>query len=387
MPQLNLDDLQLASDYRKTPQIIEGEVLHSEQFSLGLEDPRGFDQEPPFPEDGARDREPTLESLINMVPNGPLRAIRTDLVNDKADLLEQLTKALPLNEFDLPIYLYRPDLLDEQFILEHMNLLRTNVHSPSLQAPDPTATTTSSPAEGEVPNLHGETGLITKPISYSDIQAHLDAAIVTLSYDEGFPTLRNGTPLWQRLDFEPQDAFNAFIEYLDLGAKRSLHALILTPLEQNRQYFHTYFWAFRVRAFDLFQIATAQKQRIARMLNTEDNHYKLAEKLMGTVTSVLDQFTTEEVKEVGFEKLVKLLDPLSKLQRISAGLPANGALSADERIAAPTTNIIMQQIAEKAPRKQVDEDDTTDMLYGNDEILEAAQDLILKSDKARPINE
>lgn len=369
MPQLDESDWNPGEGRSREPIVIEGEAI--DRTPSTRDDTFA---EPPFPKDESRDREPTLESesLFGLIPYGPVRALKVEHLHSKAQLLEQLARTIPRNEYDLPEFVYRADMLDHTWVQEQLVKLR-GVRTPEAGS-STAATSILSPAQGAGPNA-------------GDIQAHLDNAIVRLEYLEGFPVTPNGVPLWNQLDWEPQSDYEMFIQYLELGAERAIHKLIAWDITDVKAAFHINYWNERVRSFDLYRIANATKLRLHRMLDTEDSHYKTAEKLLDKVTGVLDKFDVEEIKEVGFEKLIKVFGDLGKIQRISAGLPANGPMAEGEGVKAPTTNIIMQQIAQSTPQKAEESDDNMDLLQDSPETLELAQQFIIRSQKARTVNE
>lgn len=377
MPQLDLTDFNLAAQNRRgspiEPLIIDGDavdVTPVDEDDTDVEIP----QEPPFPKDLARDREPSpIEQMVQALPYGPIRAIRPEELVSKANLLEQLTGTIPTNEYNLPDFVYRADLLDHVWIATILNNIK-NPPTPTASEFQATTTSISSAAQA-------------RSAGTTDIQAHLDASIVRLIYHEGFPTMPNGIPFWMQLDFEPKVAYDAFLEYLELGANRALHKLQLSPLDEVREHYHMFYWSYRVRAFDLYRLANATKVRLQRALEVDDNHYTTAGRLLKSVTDVLGQFNAEEIKEVGFEKLVGVLDKLAKIQRVAVGMSATGGSADEGGPKAPTTSVIIQQIAQNTPQTRVEQHEDLDILHDNPEALDLAQELIIRSQKARPIND
>lgn len=363
MPQLNDEELFGRS---RGPIVIEGEATDI------TPDEGGDDaevSERPFVQDPSRDREKTLaESPFAVIPYGPVRALKVEELHTKWHLMEQLNKTIPHNEYDLPDFIYRADLLDHEYVASALK----GLHNRSIQ--DPTTTAILPPANGAGP-------------SAQDIQAHLDAAIVRLDYAEGFPTLPDGMPLWSKLDWEVDTDYQMFIAYLESGVDRALHKLIAWSLDELKVAYHVYMWEVRVKCFDMYKVAQAAKIKLRRMLDTDDSQYKRSEKFLAKIETVLDQFNNDEIKEVGFDKLLKSFGDLMKIQRVAAGLPVNGPPSSDEVVRAPTTNIIMQQIAQTNPQKTEEEGENLDLLTEDPATLALAQDFILRSQKAKPVND
>src|ERR1700761_1500051 len=68
----------------------------------------------------------------------------------------------------------------------------------------------------------------------------LKMAYCPLNYDEGFPTTDDGTPFWERLDFEPIEAYTAFKQWLDQGQRgnRKVHDLTKDMTLQQSLIYH-----------------------------------------------------------------------------------------------------------------------------------------------------
>ena len=225
----------------------------------------------------------------------------------KAEAVRSAMKLLPRNSFGLPEGIYRSDL---------------------------------------IPTTFGE--------------HHLEAAFVPLTYAEGFPTLPNGLPVWAELEFEPQDAYFTFERYLrqPLGGNGARQLFVLHQeitqeatksitaaeilkdgapnLAQLQEFFDLYHWGVRAKAFDLFETAVIRRERMRRALTTEDRHFVVAQRLLDTVmgkmgidpnTLQMDLLSEQAIEfwsDVTPKVAIDLLDRLTKLQRVSVGLPAGG---------------------------------------------------------------
>lgn len=358
MPQLDLDNLVSSS----RQQVIEGEA--KDITRRPLPDDR-YTQEPVARQDQIRDREHTpYVSRTNRLPFGPLRAINPKTINSKANLMSQLLPTIPLNEYDLPNYVYRADMLDHVLIQQTLTTFITQ------QDEDPTA-----PA---IPHTHQ--AALQGPL---DIQSQLDSASIALDYSQGFPTIANGMPFWQQLPFEPREAHDAFVFYLEQSGARKLHDLIAYPLEQVTEWFHLYYWPSRVRSFDLFRIANAQKVKLQRMLTTEDTHFLQAERIMSKLNAYFEAINVEELMDkIDPAQAVGMLEKLVKIQRISVGLSAAGG---KEEIASvrtdPSISITMQQIAQGGGEKKREDADSFDMLSDDPDSVDLAQQLIISQQK------
>lgn len=320
--------------------------------------------------DPADERPDVLTEQVRL-PYGPLRQLNPAELSLKWQLMEQLAKSLPLNEFDLPIYVYRPDMLDH-------NALRS-----LLQAVHTSSSDESTSTEGSTtPTIHSHPQMRAAEISYA--QSMLDSATVPLTYYEGFPVAPNGLPFWEKLPYEPKQSYDAFIYYLEMGGARQIHLLSAYDLGDLKDWFHSYMWAFRVRAFDLFRLANAQKIRLHRMLATEDSHFLMAEKLIKKVNQHLDTGTNfeDKIAELDLDKIVAVLDKLVKVQRISVGLAAQGGIDPEMKPRKdPSVQITMQQITNDGSQRKADSSDF-DLLQDDPDSIELAQELIIKTQKA-----
>jgi hypothetical protein len=354
MPHLDTSEILHKGEYNtKRPITIDGEAREVGELD---DDTLSLAGEPEFAQPGLRDIEEAKP--VGRLPHGPLRSIDPDRLMAKWQLMEQLNSSLQLNEWDLPDYIYRADLLDHTLVADGMK-----------RHLDPTTTAILSPTEGRSEGIQ-------------EIVAHINAARVELVYHEGFPALENGMPFWQQLPFETVEAYTAFTFYLEQGGARKMTDLIAWDLGEVKNWFHTYFWNFRVKAFDLYRSAHATRTKLTRMLSTEDDHFKLAAKLMQSLGTILEgPGFKDKLEALDADKAIGVLEKLVKVQRISVGLPANGSTTADaaKPVAPPTTNIIMQQITEGHVRKE--ETNDFDMLTEDPALVEMAQNLIIESQK------
>lgn len=327
-------------------------------------------EEPKFRQDPARHREDhngsaTTPTGLVARRTGPLKGVDPKKVASVWQLLEQLNPGLPLNEYGLPVYVYRPDMLDYAAVVRALTASEQST----------VATTTSfPPAQHAVPGQHTATSA-----SMAEVQQGLEAAIVPLTYNEGFPVTPGGMPFWMQLEFEPKEAYDAFVSYLELGGARQLSALIAYNLEELREYFHTYYWGFRVKAFDLYKVAHHQKVKLQRMLSTEDSHFKIAEKLLKKVEAYFEGKELDD-EDLSADKVVGMLEKLVKIQRVSVGLPANGEskeADGDKRKVTPV-QILMQQISQNGSENRSNTANEVDLLLEDPDAVDMAQELIIK---------
>lgn len=227
----------------------------------------------------------------------------------KVDAIMALQKEIPQNEFGLPLFFYRSDLL---------------------------------------------------PYDLSALSQHdADACVVDLSYDEGYPTYNNGHVFWQQLPYERLEDFLLFQRFCDQAEQtgvRTLHMLAhdnSVSLSRIQTLYHEYFWKARVRAYDLFQVASDRKLRERRARRLEDNHYTLAQDLMVKLTAMLEQ--PDMFENMKGKEALECLRLLINIQRVSNGLPQNGnaGVTPFNPDAAMDTKQLMEDIT-----KTVQRDDT-----------------------------
>lgn len=200
----------------------------------------------------------------------------------RSDAIYYLSKQIPTNEYQLPTFFYRSDLLPQN--LDRMS------------------------------------------------QDDVDLAAVTLYYEDGYPTFGKSRAqiFWNQLPHEPYEAFSLFQRYLDQAEDIGLRQLQMLSMDNNisldrvSAYALEYYWGSRSRAYDLFQVAAERKRRELRVRKTEDKHFQMAGALIQQITS-----TIEEQGETFFRNLAprEALDALARLitvQRISMGEHQNG---------------------------------------------------------------
>ncbi len=261
-----------------------------------------------------------------------------------------LSEGVPLNEYGLPEFLYRADLV------------------PS--------------------NLDG--------LPYEEQERILHSAAIDISYREGYPTLADGRPFWSRMEFEPLELYDAFDVYLNMASQygvRGIEALTHEPainlsMQRLSEAFAYFYWAPRCKAYDLFRVAAYQKVREARIMQTNDRHFLETERLL---TNLQKYFTEKDengnpswLADLTPGVAVTCLEKLAKLQRIALDLPAHGSSTPQEGALPPNAHleVVLRSIAQKADgdlaevRSRGGAD--IDMLLDNPEAARLAQELIIK---------
>jgi hypothetical protein len=289
-------------------------------------------------DDPAREREGDMigeGSAVALVPTDVETPINTHGLNlsrveTKLDLIKEAARTLPTNEFNLPTYIYRTDLLSVEVIQKPENL-----------------------------------------------EPMLEAARIYLEYHHGFPTLGGEQPFWSKLPWETDSQFAAFLFYLELEGARNLQKIQSVAPDLLSQYYHSYYWAQRALAYDMYRAAHHERLRHQRIFEVEDTHWKAAKGLFNRLSTALDGV---DLKDVEPDKLVKMMSTAAQIQRAAAGLSPTGAVKGDDKgPKSPSVEISMRQIAENQGAKptHVDELDFS-QIYNDPEALKAAQSLVIK---------
>jgi hypothetical protein len=283
-------------------------------------------------------------------------------LSPRAVVMRDLNQHIPNTEYHLPAYIFRADMI---------------------------------PA-----GLHD--------LSAKDQSQFTEAATLELDYVQGFPTLPDGEPFWSQLPAESPEAYRAFIAYLDMprqesdfgGAEglaapvRQLHLLktqLGLPIGTLMSYAVMYYWIPRSKAYDMFILASHSKQKHYRLLEAENNHYRLAGKFLAYAESFLDEvFTDPERFELRPNEAINLLMKMVQVQRLSLGVSPMGAHQGNNGSNAPSKaaslEVILRGIAQESgelAKATQDDEAAARKLFEDPTILEAAQQLIIQLNTAR----
>lgn len=220
----------------------------------------------------------------------------------KGDLTALLTSKLTLNEHELTDGIFRTDLLPTPDSITY--IAPPFASNPQLSDPDSRSHSRSvlrSDADVAI-DAFVDTIDKTDPNNFDSVSLDLIyQAYEPLSYAEGYPTQANGLPFWERLPFEPPEAYIAFQRYLEQGneSARQIHILADTPapaphgipeengipeekekenpdlkeLSKLMEWANLYYWRLRCRAFDLFQVAFQRHLKVKRAIQFNDDSY------------------------------------------------------------------------------------------------------------------
>ena len=283
--------------------------------------------------------------------------MNTAIEQIQVEAIRSLTKQIPLNDFGLPTGIYRTDLLP--FHDYEPNTPNPQYHR--ITHVDGSVVPTTTANEGgseEGPDTdtdpNPDSNAVYRIAGFPAKDLH--NAFIPLQFDEGFPAFENGMSFWERLEFEPMDAFQAFQKYLQMnlghaatadmeegeeydgkaaGGTRSISELvtqdhldsdILGIVSLYQGYSHLYYWGLRVRAYDLFRVAQFRIKQEFRAVETQGDHYVQSQRLRHRLTQYMES-------EVEFWDLmtpktaIDMFKTLTQLERVSSGLPAAGPVS------------------------------------------------------------
>lgn len=277
----------------------------------------------------------------------------------KGDIFKRLNASIQMNDFGTPDYIFRSDLIPgDLFQYDH--------------------------------------------VERSDI---LNAATIPISFEYGYPSTLDAKPFWEQLPGEPQNAYDAFVLALDLPEiSKNEHPVRMLPLiapmlklelSQVSEYSHVYYWGPRFRAYDLYLAACHRKQREQRIMSIEGKHFTQAErylskldriveaKLDRTIAAIVDD-DSMEMDDLKLKDLVDMVEKLTRIQRISVGLPANGNDTSPARDVGGRMQTVEDSVKEiaaySAPAKKTDTRSVDmDRLLANPEDLANMQDLLIKA--------
>lgn len=217
------------------------------------------------------------------------------------NIVQLLSKNVPTNEYGMPVYFIRSDLLHY-----HSNPYLT--------------------------------------------QDDVDAATVGLFYHDGYPTLEDGASFWNQLPHETYDRHLLFTKYLEMAAEYGVRQLDILAVQEGldtlvvQQLYQEFYWSIRARAYDLFVVAADRKKREIRTRKMENSHYEQAGALL---TTLLTKFEDPEwIEELNAKEALEALELLVKVQRLSVGLTGQHAssLPRDALPAGSSTEQVMRQL-------------------------------------------
>lgn len=280
----------------------------------------------------------------SLIPYGPLRQIRPEFVKTRAEAMEQLNQTLILNRYGLPGYIYRSDMLD--------------------------CTLLSRLGEDVTSN------------EVHDMEDMLAASSVELGYEEGYPVVKlgHGLPFWDQLPWETQDAYLAFQKYLNIIGIRQLHTLNSWKPEQLEEWYNSYMWAFRVKAYDMYLVAHHEKLKIDRRMTVEGRQYELSSKLIEQFSALFDtEDMTVQMAAMSPFQAISAIEKLAKIQRESVGLGTSDKNGGENLKRIVPVAVMMEQIAAGSQVESDTKQISVETLEDDPRAMELAQELIIRS--------
>lgn len=276
-----------------------------------------------------------------------LKLVNLDDIRNRSDLHAALCGNLPKNEYGLPKFIYRCDILD-------VSLFEGN------SRPDSDSLSLSDPTD-----------------RYEAMQDQLNCAMLPISYHEGFPTLPDNQPFWGSLEFESPEAHAAFKAYIALPGARQLSLLSGFPPNNIKEWFHIYYWGLRARAYDAFAVVHHDRVREQRIMSSTDKQFLTTESLLTRLTRQLETIEFSDITDPS--ELINLYEKLAKIQRTSLGLPANGNATPHQPQSLEVS-AIMKKVThvDNADVQDISEGIDTRQLLTDVDSIDAAQEMILK---------
>lgn len=185
----------------------------------------------------------------------------------------------------------------------------------------------------------------------------INCASVGLYYYEGYPTLENGGSFWNQLPHEPQKYYELFVAYLDQAADigiRQLDLLAVGVKEDVAQLSNIakeFYWSARARAYDMFIVAAEAKRRQHRIRKMENEHFGKAGALFESLLKRFEGEFADWVEELNAKEAIEVLSELIKIQRMSLGLVGQQSSSTPQLVGPgvsgnESSEAIMRKIAQ-----------------------------------------
>lgn len=256
--------------------------------------------------------------------------------------IEFLSRGIPQNEYGLPLYFIRSDML---------------------------------------PNSIYTKGTIT--------QDDVDASTQDIHYHEGFPTLSDGRIFWGQLPHEPHTSYVLFKRWLELGEIEGIRLQETLASQEQVEMgtvsnaYKEFYWGSRSRAYDLFIVAAEQKKREHRIRKAESKHFQESDTLLHALLARFDD--PEWIDSLSAKEAIDVFETLVKIQRQSLGLNQNTGSPTNSKMApGSSAEVIFRQIAQQSAQEGGGSETMTQLqeLLGNRDSAMLAQELILRVNRA-----
>jgi hypothetical protein len=261
----------------------------------------------------------------------------------RGETIRHLSNTIPSNDYGLPLFYIRSDLIDWTHI-----------------------------------DAYGH-------VSYDQVEA----ASELLQYHDGYPTVSSGSPFWSQLKHEPQKEHLLFKAFLDLDENDgirlidNLAANENLPLQTIREMSLEYYWSARARSYDLFVVAAEAKRREVRTRKTEDSHFTVAG---GILQAVVDRVNDEPdlIKQMDAKDLFDLFEQMVKVQRLSLGLTGANASTNNGLPMNPgqSVELILRSLTKNVGLSGESQDNLHSrlaLLMGDENTALVAQELVIRA--------
>lgn len=290
---------------------------------------------------------------VDVLPPSP-QALVSLQIHPRAEVIKYLAQNTSTNHYGLPEYIFRSDLLPHDFF----------------------------------------------SLDSSGQNSAQEAALLELDYSQGYATLPNGETFWNQMPHESAEDFRCFHHFLGMPrqSRGNEHAPsapvrqlnLLKPITGKSSVellslSYQYYWPERARAYDLFMVASHQKQKELRTQNIEDKHFERAQRFVEYAETYLEEvFADPEAAELTPKEAFDMMHKMMMMQRLSVGLSPNGAHAGKDENKTPANaslEVIMRTIAKNAGIESADQKSTqalTQELFKDPDNLYKAQELIIR---------
>lgn len=261
----------------------------------------------------------------------------------RGETIRHLSNQIPSNEYGLPLFYLRSDMLDW----------------------------TQIEAYGHVS------------------QDQLEASAEVLTYDDGYPCISSGSPFWAQLKHESHADHLLFKSFLDLAQTEGIRLLDTlatvesVPLDRIRELALEYYWSARARAYDLFVVAAEAKRREHRIRKTENEHFTVAGGILDTIIKRIND-NPKLIEDMQGPELFDLFEKMVKVQRLSLGLTGANASTNNSMPMNPgaTVEVLLRTLTKDSGLSGEAQDNFQQrlaLLMGDEDAALKAQELVIRA--------
>jgi hypothetical protein len=236
----------------------------------------------------------------------------------------------------------------------------------------------------------------------------LQAAEVYIDFQEGFPSIFGGMPIWAQFPHESADSYALFEAYLTqntsldddteralshrnhyAAARSKVHIREIWTLARDvgvaqsriQELYAEYMWALRASAFDTYMVVAYEKARVQRVISAENNAFLMTENLLSKAKGYWKtfEFTTDTDPIIALkitETMAKMQREAIRLQNTNGGGKGGNGLSGPGNLSAQ--EILRAVTAERIPTDSSQGSNPLDILLEDDDLVAQAQALIVR---------